>query len=105
MLQCGKLSHDGGTHLAGKWSVYIARCNDGTFYCGIAMDVERRMREHNSCDKLAARYTKARRPVTLVYSESAPSRSAAVKREGQIKRMTRAQKEKLINTISANMKI
>lgn len=79
-----------------RWHVYIVRCADGTYYCGIAKDVRKRLDEHNHSDTLAARYTRGRRPVRLVYSEKAASRSAAVKREGQIKTLTRVQKEKLI---------
>lgn len=78
------------------WYVYIVRCADGTYYCGIAKDVAKRLAEHNHSEKLAARYTRGRRPVTLVYCEETASRSAAVKREGAIKRMRREQKEKLI---------
>ena len=82
--------------IVNPWYVYIVRCADATYYCGVAKDVQKRLQEHNASDKLGARYTKARRPVALVYSEPVPSRSAAVKREGQIKRLTRKQKEQLI---------
>jgi putative endonuclease len=78
------------------WSVYIVRCADGTLYTGIATDVARRVEEHNSNRVLAANYTRARRPVTLVYSEAAATRSAAGRREYQIKQLSRLNKEALI---------
>ena len=78
-----------------KWHVYIVRCRDGTFYTGIARILEKRIEEHNSGDG-GARYTRSRRPVRLVYAEESPSRSAALKREHKIKRMSRAAKKRLI---------
>lgn len=75
--------------------VYIVRCSDGTLYTGIAKDVAARVLAHNQF-KSGARYTKARRPVTLVHSESCGSRSEALKREYAIKRMSRRQKLKLV---------
>jgi putative endonuclease len=78
------------------WFVYIVRCADDTLYTGIAMDVVRRIDEHNLDDRLAAKYTRARRPVALVYEEKCASRSAAAKRESQIKKLSKTQKEQLI---------
>lgn len=78
------------------WSVYIVRCADGSLYTGIAKDVARRVEEHNSNNLLAANYTRARRPVTLVYREAAATRSAAGRREYRIKQMNRLEKEALI---------
>jgi putative endonuclease len=76
--------------------VYIVQCADNTFYTGIATELERRIEEHNSSDK-GAKYTRVRRPVCLVYSEEYPDRSAASKREYEIKKkMSRADKLKLI---------
>jgi putative endonuclease len=76
--------------------VYMLKCADGTFYTGIATELERRVDEHNSSDK-GAKYTRTRRPVTLVYSEVHPDRSSASKREYKIKKtMSRAQKKKLV---------
>lgn len=76
------------------WNVYMVRCSDDSLYTGIATDVARRMIEHNTNDVLAARYTRARRPVMLVYQEKHDTRSAASKREYEIKQM--GKKEKLI---------
>ena len=79
------------------FSVYIVRCSDDTYYTGIAIDVQRRIEEHNHSPK-GARYTRSRRPVTLVYTEEHPDRSSASKREYAIKRMTRTEKQKLLDT-------
>lgn len=78
------------------WFVYIVRCADDSLYTGIAMDVERRIAEHNYDDRLAAKYTRVRRPVVQVYAEKCASRSDAGKREAQIKKLRRSQKNKLI---------
>jgi len=76
--------------------VYIVECADKTLYTGIATELARRVEEHNSSEK-GAKYTRVRRPVTLVYSEKYPNRSEASKREYEIKKkMTRVQKLKLI---------
>jgi putative endonuclease len=74
------------------WFVYLLRCADGSLYAGITTDVERRVSEHNCDDVLGARYTRGRRPVTLVYAEASESRSVATRRERQIKRMPRVMK-------------
>jgi putative endonuclease len=79
----------------GMYYVYIVKCVDTTYYTGIAKDVERRLKEHNSSTK-GAKYTKARRPVELVYQEFCEDRSSASKREYAIKRLNRQEKEKLV---------
>lgn len=79
-----------------RWFVYILRCADRSLYTGITTDVVRRLQEHNGNGRLAARYTRSRRPVQLVYQETAPSRAAAARREAQIKRLQRTAKEALI---------
>ena len=77
--------------------VYIVQCADETLYTGIATDLERRIDEHNHSDK-GAKYTRARRPVTLVYHETFEDRSTASKREYEIKkRMSRAEKLEMIS--------
>ena len=79
--------------------VYMVRCADDTLYTGIATELQRRIEEHNSSDK-GAKYTRARRPVTLVYQEEFPDRSSASKREYAIKKtMTRKEKLQLISQI------
>lgn len=77
-----------------KYFVYIVECSDGTYYTGIALDPERRIKVHNS--GRGARYTRSRRPVSIVYCEEAGSRSEALKREYAVKQLTREQKEALI---------
>lgn len=76
------------------WTVYVLQCADGTLYTGITTDPDRRVAEHNR--GVGSRYTRARMPVTLVYSEIAQNRSEATKRETSIKRMSRATKMRLI---------
>jgi putative endonuclease len=78
-----------------SFHVYLLRCSDGTLYCGSTKDLERRVREHND-SKLGARYTKARRPVKLAYSEECETWSAALKRECALKKLRRAEKLLLI---------
>ena len=85
--------------------VYIIRCADSSLYTGYATDVEKRLLEHNGIinKKAAARYTRGRRPVTLVYTETYSSRSEALKRECAIKTLTRPQKLLLIDLFSNNI--
>jgi putative endonuclease len=78
------------------WFVYIVRCADDTLYTGLAKDVARRVREHNSNDRRGASYTRGRRPVALVYAEAVQTRSAAAKREYAIKHMIRRKKIALL---------
>ena len=78
------------------WFVYILRCSDDSLYTGVAKDLERRLDEHNS-SSLGAKYTRARRPVSLVYREESVSRSDACKREAEIKKLPRHRKLKLIS--------
>jgi putative endonuclease len=70
--------------------VYLLRCRDGSLYCGWTDDLMQRVTKHNSGK--GARYTRSRLPVTLVWSEELADRSAALRRELAIKRLTRAQK-------------
>ena len=73
---------------------YILQCADGTFYTGWTTDPERRVAQHNK--GVGAKYTSTRRPVKLVYVETHPNRTEAMKRELAIKKMKRAQKSKLM---------
>lgn len=79
------------------WHCYLLRCADDTLYCGITNDLDKRLAAHNA--GTAAKYTRARGPVVLVYMESCDDRSAASKRELAIKRLTRAEKLRLIASI------
>jgi predicted GIY-YIG superfamily endonuclease/thiamine kinase-like enzyme len=78
-----------------SYFVYILECNDKTLYTGITKDITKRLEEHNTSDK-GAKYTKARRPVKLLYQEPSKDRSCASKREYEIKKLTRTQKLQLI---------
>jgi len=74
--------------------VYILRCSDGSLYTGWTNNLTERINAHNN--GTASKCTRARLPVELVYSELCESKSAAMKREFEIKKFTRAKKEKLI---------
>ena len=87
-----------------SWTVYIVRCADGTLYTGVARDVQRRLNEHNSVGALAAKYTRSRLPVALVHQEQAANRSAACKREHEIKSMTRQAKLELIQRTARRLR-
>jgi putative endonuclease len=79
--------------------VYIVECNDGTYYCGYTNDLETRINNHNnSNNKNTSKYTRSRRPVKLIYSENVGSKSSAMKRENEIKQLTRKEKEELVLT-------
>ena len=78
--------------------VYILRCGDGSYYSGYTTDLESRVAEHNGLSKKpGAKYTRSRRPVTLVYQEEYPTKSDAMKREYELKQLSHAQKDKLIS--------
>ncbi len=81
-----------------KYFVYILECVDGTLYTGITNNLEKRMLAHNS-KGVGAKYTRSRRPVVLKYSESLGSKSGALKKEIEIKKLTRAQKLLLIKNM------
>ena len=80
------------------WSVYIIRCGDGSFYTGIATDVERRFGEHVSQGAKAAKYLRGRLPLEIVYRKEIGSRSEASKEELRIKRMGVKGKVRLANS-------
>lgn len=81
-----------------NWFVYMVRCSDNSLYSGITTDVKRRVAEHNGevagKDK-GAKYTKARRPVTLAYTKCCKDRSAAAKAEAALRKLSKAEKEEL----------
>lgn len=79
-----------------EWFVYMVRCADNSLYSGITTDIKRRIIEHNTL-KSGAKYTKSRRPVTLVYSETSDNKSTASKRESILKRLSKQAKEALIH--------
>ncbi|MEZ6124992.1 MAG: GIY-YIG nuclease family protein [Planctomycetaceae bacterium] len=80
--------------LSEQWYTYIVQCSDESYYTGVTTDPERRVRQHNA--GTGARYTRARRPVALVFQEAQPGRGAALRRELQIKALNREAKTRLI---------
>jgi len=78
----------------GDHYVYVVECSDGSYYTGYTTNVERRVAEHNDGD--GAKYTRGRRPVTLVYVEAYADQSEAMQREYAIKQLRRAGKERLV---------
>ncbi len=82
--------------MSSSWYVYFLRCADNSLYAGITTDLSRRLDEHNFSKKLAAKYTRVRRPVNLVYSEQLSSRSEASRKECQLKKLTKVKKEILV---------
>lgn len=79
------------------YHVYILRCSDNTLYTGYTNDLKKRVIAHNTL-KTAAKYTRARRPVKLVYSEKFRTVGKAMRREWEIKKMKREEKISLINS-------
>lgn len=79
-----------------NYFVYIVKCKDKTLYTGIATDLKRRIKEHNGILKGGAKYTRGKRPVKLIHSEKYESRIEASRRESEIKKMTRVEKEIII---------
>lgn len=77
-----------------SWYVYILRCCDGTLYTGSTNNVPRRLSQHQKGQ--GAKYTRSRLPLTLVYQERQPDRSAALRREAAIKGLTRQEKLDII---------
>ena len=72
------------------WTCYLLRCSDQTLYCGITNDLTKRLVAHNAGE--GAKYTRGRTPVTVVYQESCADKSSALKREREIKSLSRADK-------------
>ena len=77
------------------WHVYILECADGTLYTGVARDLDLRLRQHNGERPGGPKYTRGRRPVTLLWSAPAPDRGAAQQREAAIKKLSRRRKLEL----------
>jgi len=78
------------------WFLYLIRCKDGALYTGITTDVDRRFIEHQSGK--GAKYLRGKTPLTLVFQQKVGSRSAALKAEASIKKLSKADKEIIINS-------
>lgn len=77
-----------------EYYVYILKCSDNSLYCGMTNNIEKRLKAHNN--KTAAKYTRGRTPVKLIYYESGFTKGEALSREAQIKKLTREKKLDLI---------
>jgi putative endonuclease len=77
-----------------RWLVYLLHCSDGSLYTGITNDLPKRLKAHGAGK--ASKYTRSRLPVKLAYSEPTKTKSAALKREAAIKRLRRAEKDRLL---------
>ena len=80
------------------WAVYILECSDGSFYTGISNNVEARINTHNASK--GAKYTKSRLTVTLVFQENTLTKSESLRREIEIKKLTRKKKMELIDAFN-----
>lgn len=77
------------------WWVYLLRCGDGSLYCGVALDVEARLKQHQ--EGKGAKYTRGRGPLELVHREACGTKPEALRREREIKRLDRMKKIALIS--------
>ena len=84
------------------WWVYLLKCADDSLYCGVTIDTQRRVDEHNNDNKKGAKYTKSKRPVVLVYQQKCESRKDACQQEYKIKKLTRKKKLSLVASFSNN---
>jgi putative endonuclease len=87
-----------GTTPQNNWLIYILVCRDGSLYCGITNNLEKRLKQHKGEIKGGAKYTHSHWPCKLVYEEKSVSRSDASKREAIIKKMSKVEKQTLINS-------
>ena len=86
-----------------KWLIYILECVDSSLYCGITNNLEKRLKQHKGEIKGGAKYTRSHWPCKLVYEEKSASRSEASQREVIIKKMSKDEKQILINLVSENI--
>jgi len=78
------------------WFVYMLRCSDNSLYTGVTTDLNKRLLKHNSGQ--GAKYTRARLPVSLAWSETAKNESFAKKREAALKKLSKSEKENLVGS-------
>lgn len=86
-----------------KWLIYILECRDGSLYCGITNNIEKRLKQHKGEIIGGAKYTRSHWPCKLVYKEKSASRSEALKREAIIKKMSKVEKQTLINSLKQDL--
>ena len=80
------------------WLIYILECGDGSLYCGITNNLEKRLKQHKGKIKGGAKYTRSHWPCKLVYEEKSASRSEALQREVIIKKMSKVDKRTIISS-------
>ena len=81
-----------------NWLIYILKCVDGSLYCGITNNIEKRLKQHKGEIIGGAKYTRSHWPCKLVYKEKSASRSKALQREAIIKNMSKVEKQTLVNS-------
>ena len=86
-----------------KWLIYILECRDGSLYCGITNNIEKRLKQHKGEIIGGAKYTRSHWPCKLVYEEKSTSLSEALKREAIIKKMSKVEKQTLINSFKQDL--
>ncbi len=84
--------------------LYLLRCSDNSLYCGQTKDLQKRIQEHNFDNVKSAKYTKGKRPVKLVYFEKYTTIQEAMKREFEIKKLTKEKKEVLVRGLKLDLK-
>lgn len=84
---------------SGDWLVYLLRCADDSLYAGVTTNMGRRLRQHNGELVGGARYTRVRRPVSVVWTQVAENRGAAQRLEAQVKQLSRRAKERLVRDV------
>ena len=86
-----------------EWTLYMIRTKNGALYTGITQDVKRRFQEHADGGRKAAKYLKGRGPLKLVYQQKIGTRSKALKAEATIKKMSKQEKEGMVNEFSTHL--
>ena len=86
-----------------NWLIYILKCVDGSLYCGITNNIEKRLKQHKGEIIGGAKYTRSHWPCKLVYKEKSASRSQASQREVIIKKMSKVEKQTLINSLKQDL--
>ena len=86
-----------------NWLIYILKCVDDSLYCGITNNIEKRLKQHKGEIIGGAKYTRSHWPCKLVYKEKSASRSQALKREAIIKKMSKVEKQTLINSLKQDL--
>jgi len=84
--------------------VYLLRCKDNSLYCGQTNNLEKRINDHNDPKNNATKYTRGRRPVTIVYMEKVATVAHALKREREIKKLNKEKKELLVQCFKKRSK-